>query len=290
MELRSSKDNGAETALSPCGLIVRRDDHDRYLTVLFAPARAREDLFALYAFNQEIAKIRDLVSEPMLGRIRLQWWRETIEAIYRDSPPAHEVARPLAAAIRSHGLPRGPFDRMINAREQDLSGEQPEDLASLSAYAAATGGTLTRLAVGSLGEGAANNLECADAIGTGWALTGILRSIAHRARRKATLLPRELTQKHAVDLGRLLELKFAPGLDQALAAIAAEARAHLSRGRTLRPSTDRKARSPLLVAALADIYLAQLAHAGWDPFAPAIAERPPWLVWRLAAFYAFGRF
>ena len=57
-------------------------DYDRYLSALFAPACRREALFALIAFNHEIARIPEAVSEPMLGRIRLQWWREVLEAVY----------------------------------------------------------------------------------------------------------------------------------------------------------------------------------------------------------------
>ena len=66
--------------LSPLARLVRRHDRDRFLTALFAPAERREDLLALYAFNYEIAKTREVVSEPVLGQIRLQWWRETIDA------------------------------------------------------------------------------------------------------------------------------------------------------------------------------------------------------------------
>src|SRR5436853_2164580 len=101
--------------LSPVAALVRRHDRDRFQTVLFAPAARREALFALYAFNYEIARVRESVTAPMLGQIRLQWWREAIDAAYASAAPrAHEVAAPLTAAIREYGLPREPFDRMID--------------------------------------------------------------------------------------------------------------------------------------------------------------------------------
>ena len=71
----------SSTRLSYCADQVRRQDRERYLTALFAPAGRREDLFALYAFNLEVAKTAEVVSEAMVGRIRLQWWREAIEEI-----------------------------------------------------------------------------------------------------------------------------------------------------------------------------------------------------------------
>ena len=108
-------------ALSPTGALARAADYDRYLSALFAPVGRREALFALIAFNHEVARIPEAVSEPMLGRIRLQWWREVVEAVYAGAPARrHEVAVPLADAIRACSLERAPFDRLLDARESDL--------------------------------------------------------------------------------------------------------------------------------------------------------------------------
>src|SRR5260221_11842658 len=95
----------AQTTLSYCGQQVRRYDHDRFLTALFAPADRRDDLLALYAFNLEIAKIRETVTEPMLGRIRLQWWRETIESFAGHIVRKQAVAEPLADAVSDRDRP-----------------------------------------------------------------------------------------------------------------------------------------------------------------------------------------
>ena len=96
-------------ALSPVGALARAADYDRYLSALFAPVDSREALFALIAFNHEVARIPEAVSEPMLGRIRLQWWREVLEAVDAGEPARrHEVAVPLADAIRACSLDRAP--------------------------------------------------------------------------------------------------------------------------------------------------------------------------------------
>lgn len=96
-----------------CQAEVQKFDRDRYLTVLFAPSDRRPDLFALYAFNHEVAKVSAVVSEPMLGQIRLQWWREAIEEIYEGRPRNHQIVDALAAAIDRHNLPRELFDQLI---------------------------------------------------------------------------------------------------------------------------------------------------------------------------------
>src|SRR5215472_11726653 len=119
----------ARSGLSAAAALVRQHDRDRFQTALFAPRDKREALFALYAFNYEIARIRETVHEPMLGQIRLQWWREAIDAAYGDaSPRRHEVVEPLTAAIRAHSLNRAHFDRLIDARERDLNEAPPETL------------------------------------------------------------------------------------------------------------------------------------------------------------------
>ena len=63
-----------------CEALVRAADKDRFLATLFAPARYSRALFSLYAFNVEVARIRELAREPMPGEIRLQWWRDVFSA------------------------------------------------------------------------------------------------------------------------------------------------------------------------------------------------------------------
>ena len=132
--------------LSPSGEIVREGDPDRFRTALFAPPAAREHLFALYAFNLELAKIAPMVSEPMLGEIRLQWWREALDQCFgTGSVRAHEVTTPLAAAIREANLPRAPFDALVDARANDLDPDFPENDKALYQYIENTAGGLAFL-------------------------------------------------------------------------------------------------------------------------------------------------
>lgn len=139
--------------LSACAEIVRRADPDRFLSAMTAPPAARERLFALYAFNIEVARIPAVVSEPMLGMIRLQWWRETVAMIFEEGRVrSHEVVGPLAETIAAASLPRAPFDRLLDARQRDVEGTPPENRAALDAYLADTGGALLALAAHALAE------------------------------------------------------------------------------------------------------------------------------------------
>src|SRR5215510_574597 len=159
---------------------VRRFDRDRYLAALFASAEVRADLLALYAFNLELAKIREVVREPMMGLIRLQWWRDAIGEIYNGKVRRHQVAQPLTLAVKRRQLPRELFERLIDGREADMDNGPPADLAAMRGYAEATGGTLAELAA-RIAADAQNTepavLRAAGDLGTAWALIGLARAV-----------------------------------------------------------------------------------------------------------------
>lgn len=260
----------APPALSACAEAVRKHDNDRFLTALFAPAAVREDLFVLYAFNHEVAKTREVVTEPTLGQIRLQWWRESIDGAYAGNPRRHEVVEPLTHAISRRGLDRAQFDLLIDGREADLDDEAPADLDCLVNYAQVTGAPLARLACQVVGarEGAA--MEAARLIGTAWALTGILRATPFLARGRRSRLPLSLMIEHGVTEPALFEGKPEPGLTKVAAAVAEQARALLKQARALRGQVPKAALPALLPAILADHYLDRMQRAGYDLLSPAL--------------------
>ena len=280
---------GAE--LSYCGAQMRRHDPDRFLCALFAPAEARADLLALGAFNLELARVREQVSEPMLGRIRLQWWREAVGEIYRSSGPRrHAAAEALAAAVARRRLDRALLECMIDAREADLDPEPPRDLAALEAYADATAGALAALSLQVLGADTAPGRRAGRQVALAWALTGLLRATAFHARARRQYLPQELMARHGASARELFELKPSPALCAVAHEIAGQARAHLAEARALRTGVPRAALPVLLPAVLAERYLKTLERAGFDPLAPGLARRPALAAWRATAWALLRRY
>ncbi len=149
---------------------VCRFDPDRAAVIAFQPAESRPGLYALHAFNLEVAQLRETVGEPALGAMRLQWWRDALGEAAAGRERRHAVLQPLAAAIRRHDLPEEGFGRLLDARQADLEAGPPADL---PAYARETGGTLAALA-GQIVSGRAGSED----IGTAWALVGWLRAAA----------------------------------------------------------------------------------------------------------------
>ncbi len=273
----------ATPALSYVAEQVRRLDRERFLSALFAPPDRREALFALYAFNLELARIREQVSEPMMGHIRLQWWRDKLASIAAGMPvDGHPVAEPLSAAVRERGLDLARLERLIDARERDLDDAPPADLAALEAYAADTGGVLTQLALDVLGVDAPAAQDAALAVGSAWALVGLLRAAPFHAAAGRVYLPQDLLDAHGIGRDALLAGK--AELAPAARKVAERAAGHLAAARRLRPGVPRRAVPALLPARSADLYLRALARRGWEPFAPGWAEtRPRPLRFALAA-------
>ena len=281
----------ANKGLSPLAALVRRHDRDRYLTALFAPGDKREALLALYAFNYEVARVRESVSEPMLGQIRLQWWREVVAAADAGAPPrAHQVAAPLAAAIRTFAMTRRHFDRLIDAREGDLADDAPAGLAALVDYAEATSAGLVHLALEILGVRQPAAAAAARHVGIAYALTGLLRAMPFHAGSGRRYIPQEVAAAEGLDLGDYARLRASPALRRAVATIGDAAAGQLAAAREQRGEVTRRALPALLPAVVAEHTLAQLRRADWDPFDRALAAPDPLLGWRLAAAMLCGRF
>ncbi|HXV22850.1 MAG TPA: phytoene/squalene synthase family protein [Alphaproteobacteria bacterium] len=268
---------------------IRKLDPDRYLTALFAPAKFRPSLFALIAFNYEIARIRESVTEPILGQIRLQWWREALEQIYTGTPPAHDVAQALAAAVSDAGLDRGRLERMIDARETDLKAGPLAGIEELLAYAVDSAGTLIELMLQALGEPDATAAEKARSVGTAYALVGLCRAIPFHMRSQRSFIPHPILTEHGLTHEDLFRSSPPRELPAIVAELCGIARLHLLEARENAGSVPRSARPALLSATVADTYLRRLKRAGYDVFHPSVVERPPGLIWRLAARAWTGR-
>lgn len=183
-------------------------DPDRYVGALFAPAKVRPALIALYAFHHETARIGAIAREPMAGHVRLAWWREQITGLYGGAALEAPVPRALAEAVRKHNLPREPFDRYLDARAHDLEEAPFADEAALEAHADAVEGCVLRLAVRVLGaedraDVAATHAALAVACGEH------LRDLAFFAQHRRCRLPLQLLDEaglNAEDMFRMREM------------------------------------------------------------------------------------
>jgi phytoene synthase len=232
---------------------VRAADPDRYFSALFAPAAVRPHLFALYAFNHEVARIAETVREPMLGAIRLEWWRETVESAGRGAPRNHDVARGLASLFATQRIEPAALEGIIAARAFDASAETFADFAVLEDYLDATGGALMRAAIVILGGDPGIARPAALAYG----LTGLLRSLPFHNARHKLYLPLDLLAALEITPEEFFVAGNDPRLASAVRQAALRARDHFLASRNgPRP---RSALPAILPAALVPVYLHRLS-------------------------------
>lgn len=256
---------------------VEKDDRDRYLTAVLAPEPARGGLMALLAFNIEVARVRESVSETLIGRMKLQWWRDVIAGIYENGkvPQGNPVVQALEQVIRDFSLSRAHFDRLLEAREADMADEAPTDVEALEAYAEGTSASLTALMLEVLGAGDTASQTAGRHVGIAWALTGMLRAVLFHARANRFLLPADLMTEANLTAHDVQEKRNAARIAQVVEKIAERARAHLDKARSYRREVDRKALPALMPATLADAYLKGLQQRRFDVFDPRHALQRP---------------
>lgn len=221
-------------------------DPDRLRAAVFADKAGRERLALLYAFHYELAKVPELVSEPMIGQIRYQWWRDAIAEIYEGKPVRkHEIATPLGEVLLTHDVPRFWLDRLIDGRERDLDPRPFATLEEAKEYCRQTSAVLMQIAVKLLG---AEPNEAVLSAGESWGMTGLARAYGHYRK------------------GMLSELEF-----NELCRAAQQSRNVASRGLKDLPST---AFPAVAYAALVPKFISRLMHSKHNPETMTISYGP----------------
>lgn len=264
--------------------ILREGDPDRYSATLFAPSSARDDLFALYALNIELARIGERVSEPDLGNIKLQWWREALARAATGEATASPVADAIGALLHRHPDAAEPIGRMIDAREFDVAIKIMPDMAALDDYLDGTAGSLFAAAMTINGGDAHRHKSLSQAAGRAYGLTGLMRSMPVHAAWGRCDLPDDLLRRHGTSFEDILAGKASAGLASVLSLLRDKARMSLQDAGSKLAELPTRERKPFLPLALVRPYLASLAKIGDDPFRFASTINPLYRLWRLATW------
>ncbi len=240
---------------------VRAADHDRYLSALYAPAEKRDALLALYAFNAEIAGVRDRIREALPGEVRLQWWRDVIKSDAPDAGAGHPIAEALMTAIRQHKLPRQAFDNYLEARIFDLYDDPMPSRTDLEGYCGETASALIQLAALVLDPIEAPRFaELAGHAGCAQAITGLLLLLPQHRARGQCYVPEDILAAVGSSPHDFLAGKGGPAAGRAVAAMIALAQEHMAafeRGAARIPDSLHPAFLPL---ALTKAYLTSMGN------------------------------
>lgn len=269
---------------------LKANDPDRYFASLLLPRGASEAVQALYAFNADVANIRDRAREPAPGEIRLQWWVDALTGEGHGAVRQNPLADALLDTIAAFRLPTGPLQRLIAARRFDLYDDAMPDLPSFEGYAGETVSVLYQLAAMILNQGV--EVETGDAaghLGVAHALIGHLRAFGFNAAQGRLFLPWSILAANGVNEGEIFSGTSSEGLLTAYAQVIDIAADHLAKAEVAvaaLPAHLRPAFAPLV---LLRSYLKLVRAQSETPFAPpheVAAWRKiailAWWAWRVA--------
>jgi phytoene synthase len=270
---------------------ARAGEPDRYLAALLAPSPARPHLLALAAFAAELARVPQRARrEPVMGRIRLEWWREAIEMTGEQRRTGNPVADALRAAVEACRLPAAVLVEVIDARELDLARQGFPDEAALAEYLWSSEGALFALAGGILSQGFEADLRpAAAAAGQAYGLARLLMDLPHALALGWVPIPQSRLDAFQVSSAELLSSGAQSKAAGLIANLCGEARAALARSRQLVANLPRAVGPGFLPLALVETYLRALeGPARSSPRSPPVA--PLRRVWKIAVAHWFGRF
>ena len=166
--------------------LYRKFDSPSYTLQTFIPPSARDAYVSIRALNIELARIPDLVSNPTVGALRMQFWRDNLNRTFADAPPKEPVAILLHYALASLqsrypgisiNVMKGWFMKVINAREQYMDNRPYTSMDALETYAENTYSTLMYLTLAALPVQSMVADHVASHIGKAMGIAAVLRGL-----------------------------------------------------------------------------------------------------------------
>ncbi|CAN5349959.1 phytoene/squalene synthase family protein [soil metagenome] len=269
-----------------CADLVRAQDFRTYAASLFVAADVRRAWLALAAFHAEVGHVRDHVSQPLPGEIRLQWWRDVLtgegQGTDRGEVEGNPVAAELLRAVALHDLPAETLVRLIDAHVFDVYDDPMPDMAALEAHCRDTSAALYALRANVLGANSADILRAAEHAGIAEGLTDVILALPRHAARRQLYLPADVMNLYGVVAEEVFLHQANAPLKDALAHLRREARRQLDQALALLEDVPPSARTAFLPLAIVGKILARLETS--DPFAPPSLSRlgALWTTWRAA--------
>ncbi len=283
--------DGGAAAAAFCAELVRSRDFARYASTLFLPAAQRRGLLALYAFNVEVSRVREQVSQPLPGEMRLQWWTDMLAGAGHGGVEGNPVAAELLLAIRDWRLPVERLSRLIDEHQFDLYNDPMPTMAALEGYISDTSSALLSLGAGIAGRPSEQIEHLARHAGLAQGMAQVMAALPLDASRRQLFVPQQLLDSHGCGIEEVFAGKPTPKLRAVLDQLLAEARAHLATATTLLATVPPEVRPVFLPLALVDRDLAWMARAGRDPFLPPVTSRlrTLWTMWRASRSRLFSK-
>ena len=286
-----SSTDGDKASADFCSELVRTHDFARYASTLFVPPEQRRALLALYAFNVEISRVRDLVSQPLPGEVRLQWWTDMLAGAGHGGVEGNPVAAELKLAIRIWRLPIERLSRLIDEHQFDLYNDPMPTLTALEGYLAATCSALFELAARIMAPPSSAIEHLARHAGLAQGIVQIIANLPRDAAHRQLFLPQQLLTNHGCRMEDVFAGKETPNLRAVLDQLVDEAQQHLATASSLLAEVPPPARSAFLPLSQVRADLKRLSRPGRNPFTPQPSSRlrTLWTLWRASRSREFTK-
>jgi phytoene synthase len=273
---------GNQDSAGFCAGLVRTHDFTRYASTLFAPATARRGLLALYAFNVEISRVREQVSQPLPGEMRLQWWTDMLAGAGHGGIEGNPVAVELLLAIRNWRLPVERLQRLIEEHQFDLYNDPMPTKAALEGYINDTSSALFSLGAAIAGDPSEEIEHLVRHAGLAQGMVQVIAALPLDSARRQLFVPLQLLENHGSGIEEMFAGKQTPQLRAALDQLIGEARQHLSAAFDLLATVPSQVRPVFLPLALVSRDIRRMSRADNDPFVPHVTSRfrTLWTLWR----------
>ncbi len=273
-----------------CADLARTRDFRTYAASLFVPPETRRAWIAIAAFNAEVSYVRDHVSQPLPGEIRLQWWRDVLTGEgqgSRGEAEANPVAAELLLAITRYDLPVETFVRLIDAHVFDVYDDPMPDMAALEAHCRDTSAAMYALRAKVLGASSSDVSRVADHAGIAEGLTDVMLALPRHAARRQLYLPGDLMSLQGVIAEEVFLQQGNASLKDALTQLRREARSQLEQALAMLANAPSTASLAFLPLAVIGKVLTRLESS--EPFAPPTLSRLGilWATWRAASATPF---
>jgi phytoene synthase len=281
---------GDKASAGFCADLVRAHDFTRYASTLFMPAEQRRALLAIYAFNVEISRVREQVSQPLPGEVRLQWWTDMLADAGHGGVEGNPVAAELKLAIRDWRLPVERLSRLIDEHQFDLYNDPMPTMAALEGYVTDTSSALFALSAEIAGPLSGEIEHLARHAGLAQGIALVLAALPIDASRRQLFVPLQLLQGHGSSMEEVFAGKWTPNLRAALDQLIGEVREHLKTALALLQNAPPEVRPVFLPLALVTRDLERMSRADNDPFRPPVRSRfrTLWTLWRASRSREFS--
>jgi phytoene synthase len=273
-----------------CAELVRSHDFARYASTLFVPSAQRRALLAVYAFNVEISRVREQVSQPLPGEIRLQWWTDMLDGAGHGGVEGNPVAAELKLAILDCGLPVERLSRLIDEHQFDLYNDPMPTMAALEGYINETASALFSLGAAIAGWQSPEIDHLARHAGLAQGIAQVIAALPLNASRRQLFVPLQLLERHGSGMEEVYAGKWTLPLRAALDQLIGEAREHLMTALALLADAPAEVRPVFLPLALVARDLTRMSRADFEPFSPHLTSRlrTLWTLWRAARSRQFS--